>query len=210
MRNIHKQTCDPLDDWNRKNPQSRYQDLDDATRRSIRACLLREQHGLCAFCCKALGSVDECHNEHLRAQATHPSETLDYDNLVASCNTKRQCGDAHGSQDLPLTPLMPECETEFRFRLSGRVEGRTDRARETIRVLNLGDREENNKALIEKRKQLCDALIWQSYGASADELEIESPDIIALLIEEISRPQDGLLDPFAPVLINVLQQQLDR
>jgi hypothetical protein len=37
-------------------------------------------------------------------------------------------GGAHGSQPLPLTPLMPECETELRFKFSGRVEGLTERA----------------------------------------------------------------------------------
>ena len=209
MRRIDKRTCEPLNHWKKQNPKSRYADIDDATRRLIRECLVREQHGLCAFCCQAIGGIEECHNEHLRPQATHNTETLNYDNLVASCNTRRQCGDAHGSQALPLTPLMPECETEFRFKLSGRVEGLTDRAARAIQVLNLGDLEENNKALVEKRKQLCDALIWKSYGASADELQMENPEIIKLIIEELSIPQDDRLDPFAPVLINVLRQRLE-
>lgn len=209
MRQINKkENCEVLQHWKKRNPTSRYADIDDVTRRAIRECLLQEQNGLCAFCCQAITDIRECHNEHLRAQATHNTETLNYFNLVASCNTKKQCGDAHGSQELPLTPLMPECETELRFRLSGRVEGTTDRAKETIRVLNLGDSEENNKALIEKRKRLCDVLIWKSYGAPADELQIESSDFIELIIEEISQAQNGRFDPFAPVLINVLRQQL--
>ncbi len=66
--------------------------------------------------------------------------------IVASCNTPNQCGDAHKSQHLPLTPLMTECETELRFKISGRVEGLSDRAADTIRVLNLGDHESHCSA----------------------------------------------------------------
>ena len=35
---------------------------------------------------------------------------------------------------LLLTPFMNECETEFKFKISGRVEGLTYRAIETIKV----------------------------------------------------------------------------
>jgi uncharacterized protein (TIGR02646 family) len=209
VRLIEKQAkCDALDQWKKRHRAKKYEDLDDATRRAIRTCLMDEQHGLCAFCCQALASIEHCHNEHLQAQAKHNARTLDYDNLVASCNTKRQCGDAHGSQALPLTPLMPACETELRFTLSGRVEATTERAKEAIRVLNLGDKEGNNKALIEKRKQLIDALIWDRCNAGPAELQMETPEMIELLIDDISQPEDGVLAPFAPVLVNVLRQWL--
>jgi uncharacterized protein (TIGR02646 family) len=209
VRKINKQEkCDVLEVWNKRNPESQYKEIDDDTRRSLREFLLREQYGLCAFCCQSIADIEHCHNEHLRAQASNNTETLNYENIVASCNTKRQCGDAHGSKPLPLTPVMPECETELRFKLSGRVEGLTKRAKEAVQVLNLGDSEENNRALVEKRKQLVDALLWKSYGAPADELQLEKNDMIEIVIDEISKPQNGLLDPFAPVLINVLRQQL--
>jgi uncharacterized protein (TIGR02646 family) len=211
VRKINKQDkCEALEAWKKRNPGSQYSDIDDATRRSIREFLLREQYGLCAFCCQSIAGIEYCHNEHLRAQATNNAETLNYENIVASCNTKRQCGAAHGSRPLLLTPVMPECETELRFKLSGRVEGLTDRSKDAIQVLNLGDSEENNRALVEKRKQLCDALLWKSYGAPAEELQLEKNEMIELIIDEISKPQDGLLDAFAPVLANVLRQQLDK
>ncbi|WP_081905556.1 retron system putative HNH endonuclease [Janthinobacterium agaricidamnosum] len=209
MRRIDKgKECIELTHWKRKNPNGRYIQIDDPTRRAIRQSLLDEQHGLCAFCCQQLPSIDECHNEHLQAQATHNTKTLDHDNLVASCNTKKQCGDAHGSQSLPLTPLMHECETELHFKLSGRVEGSTDRAKEAIRVLNLGDSEDKNKALISRRKQLCDALMWNHYGNNFENLQPEDDEVIELLINEISQPENGYLEPFSPVLVSMLRKQL--
>jgi hypothetical protein len=122
---------------------------------------------------------------------------------VASCNTPNQCGDAHESQILPLTPLMAECEIELRFKISGRVEGLTDRSTTMIQVLNLGDQEKNNRALIEKRKQLSNALLWAN-GINPDE-GLEDEELLKMLIDELLQPQTGQLEPFAPVVINILQ-----
>ena len=157
MRTISK-GAEPccLTAWKRKNTHGAYDDLDKTeegkvVRAKIRDYALNEQFYLCAYCCQQIKEINACHNEHLEAQKLNPKCTLDFSNIVASCNTPNQCGDAHKSQHLPLTPLMTECETELRFKISGRVEGLTDRAAVTIRVLNLGDDEKNNRALIEKQ-----------------------------------------------------------
>jgi hypothetical protein len=139
-----------------------------------------------------------------------PKRTLDFGNIVASCKAPRQCDAAHGSQVFELTPLMPECETEMRFKLSGRVEGTTHRAVVAIRVLNLGDTEENNKALVEKRKQLVDALIWHNYRASPEELLVEDDcEVIQMLLDDLGTPTGGRLEPFAPALVNILRAHLE-
>lgn len=104
---------------------------------------------------------------------------------------------------------MLECETELRFKLSGRVEGLSESAREAISVLNLGDTEQNNKALIEKRKQLIDGLIWANYGDDPVQLQLEEDeDLIRMLLDDLARPKNGRLEPFAPVLSNILRGRL--
>lgn len=147
-------------------------------------------------------------NEHVEARNLAPQRSLDFTNLVASCTSPRQCDAAHGSQSLPLTPLMVECETELRFKLSGRVEGLSERAREAIRVLNLGDTEASNKALVEKRKRLTDALLWQSGIEPSDMLDDE--DLLRMVIDDISQPQNDKLAPFAPVVANMLSAWLEK
>ncbi len=191
-------------------PHARYPDLTVLERQDIRQACTEEQFYLCAYCCQAIsGSDQDTMNEHVEAQQLAPNRTLDYMNVVASCTTKQQCDAAHGSQPLPLTPLMNECETELRFMLSGRVQGLSDRAREAIRVLNLGDTEHNNKALIEKRKQLVDGLIWANYGSDPARLQLEEDEeLIQMLIDDLELPKNGKLEPFAPVLSNILRNRL--
>jgi uncharacterized protein (TIGR02646 family) len=197
--------------WKKKNPHGVYDDLDKTeegkvVRATIRDHALNEQFYLCAYCCKRIQEINACHNEHVEAQKLNPGRTLDFSNIVASCNTPNQCGDAHKSQHLPLTPLMAECETELRFKISGRVEGLSDRAIVTIQVLNLGDHERNNRALIEKRKQLSNALLWTN-GVDPDK-GLEEEELLDMLIGELSQPQKERMEPFTPVVINILRSWL--
>lgn len=211
MRKIDKgQEPDSLSAFKRRHPLARYPDVSDAERQEIRHTCAAEQFYLCAYCCQRIsGTNEDTMNEHVEAQDRAPNRTLDFSNLVASCTTPKQCDAAHGAQPLPLTPLMPECETELRFKLSGRVDGLTERARETIRVLNLGDTEQNNKALVAKRKQLVDILIWTHYGPNQQQLlQEEDHELLQMLIAELSQPQQGKLEPFAPVLVNILRSLL--
>ncbi len=204
MRTIGKGTePSSLSIWKQKNPNGQYAELTEDIRRAIRQQALEEQFYLCAYCCQQIKDLHVCHNEHVEPQKCNPQRSLDFTNIVASCNSPAQCGNAHQSQHLPLTPLMVECETELRFKISGRVEGLSNRASTAIQVLNLGDHERNNRALIEKRKQLSEVLLWKYYGDPTQGLE-EDHEVLKLLICELEQPQAGKLESFAPVVINIL------
>jgi uncharacterized protein (TIGR02646 family) len=192
--------------WKQKNPHGDYSQLTSRVRKTIRQHALKEQFYLCAYCCQRIQDIDACHNEHVEAQNLNPGRMLDFSNIVASCNTSNQCGNAHKSQHLPLTPLMAECETELRFKISGRAEGLSDRAIVTIQVLNLGDHEKSNRALIEKRKQLSNALLWTN---SIDPNKgLEDEELLEMLISDLLQPQQDQMEPFTPVVINILQSWL--
>jgi len=170
VRKINKgQEPKSLVRWKRKNSNKRYQNLDAEVRQEVRTACVAEQFHLCAYCCQRI-SMEKSVNEHIEPRHLFPNLDLDFSNIVASCDTKGQCDAAHKSQLLPLTPLMDECEMELKLKFSGRVEGVTERARETIHVLNLGDESRNNRALIGKRKRLVDGLLWKR-GVSPQELE---------------------------------------
>jgi uncharacterized protein (TIGR02646 family) len=207
MRTISKGTEPPsLTTWKRTNPHGQYNQLTDVVRQDIRRHALKEQFYLCAYCCQRIEDSDACHNEHVEAQSLNPRRTLDFSNIVASCNTRNQCGDAHKSQHLPLTPLMMECETELRFKISGRVEGMSDRAIKAIQVLNLGDDEMNNRSLIEKRKQLSNTLLWTN-GIDPQQ-GLEDEELLKMLIDDLLQPQEGIMEPFTPVVVNILRNWL--
>lgn len=198
MRKINKDSePESLRQWKRRHPHGHYDQLDKETRRALRQSLLTEQFYLCAYCCQKIADIDECHNEHLLPRGTHAQNSLDYQNLIASCNTPQQCGDAHGHQALALTPLMDACETELQFMLSGRVQGRTQRAEDCINTLNLG-----HKALIEKRKQLVAALLWEN-GCEPE--PTDDAELLNMLIDDISQPENGKLAAYAPVVCKILR-----
>jgi len=194
-----------LSNWKRHNPNGHYPDLSHVERQAIRDSCLKEQYYLCAYCCQRIDDKNS-HNEHIQAQSVAPNQMLNFHNIVASCNQSKQCGDAHGSKTIPLTPLMDECETELKFYISGEVKGITTRATDTIKILNLGN---GNKALINKRKQLLDALIFM-HSESPEELQLLDDELLQILMEEINQPQDGQLSAFAPILQNILRQFLKK
>lgn len=201
MREIVKGEAPPeLAAFKRRNPNARYTDLTSVERQAINALCRSEQYSICAYCCKAIDEKNSM-NEHVEARAIAPGRSLDYTNIVASCKSPRQCDDAHKAQPLLLTPLMSECETELKFYLSGKVDGLTERARECIRVLNIG---EGNRGLKEQRKQLVDALIFQQ-SERADDLQVMDDELLEIILEDIDQPVDGRLAPFAPVLSNIIR-----
>jgi|TARA_A100001518_G_C1227256_1_gene80333 uncharacterized protein (TIGR02646 family) len=202
LRKISKQVgLEPasLSQFKRRNRQGNYSDLTVETRQDIRLACTIEQFYLCAYCCKQIsGSSDDTMNEHVIARKTAPHKSLDYTNIVASCTTANQCDNAHGSQTLPLTPFDVECETDLDFKLSGRVVGLTDDAQKTIDVLHL-----DHRSLTEQRGQFVQALLLGS-GIDPDDV-IDDSDLIQMVIDDLAKPQDGRLEAFAPVVINVLR-----
>jgi uncharacterized protein (TIGR02646 family) len=208
MRKIIKSTAPAaLTRWKRDHPKGKYAKTDYTVRQEIRVAALKEQYYLCAYCCQGI-TEKNCHNEHVEAQDLAPKRTLDFDNLVASCNAKYQCGGGHGSQALLLTPLMDECETELKFYISGEVQGLTERAKDAIRILNLGDSTSTNRQLIGKRKQLIDAFLW------ANEVDLsaglEDDELISMLIADCQIPKDGKLEAFAPVFKNIMSAWITK
>ncbi len=210
MRKIDKgMEPQSLSRWKRSNNALRYRDLPPEESRSIRSSCISEQYGLCAYCCQSI-TIDNAHNEHVQAQDHAPNRTLDFSNIVASCQRAHQCGHGRGTQPLPLTPLMAECETELKFYLSGLVKGQTERARVSIAALNLGHTEKSNRGLIGRRKAMIDVLIY-NLGARPEDLLDEDAELLNLILADLKMPGAAQsLQPFSPVLVNVIHHFLTQ
>lgn len=199
-----------LSGWKRRkaNRNKTYSDLSQTERQDIRTQCTEEQFFLCAYCCDRIsGESKDTMNEHVHPRDRFPNLSLDYTNIVASCIASNQCDDSHKNQELPLTPFMDECETELKFYITGRVKGLTPRAEEAIRVLNLGDDEALNEKLIAHRKGEIESLLG-SYGRTISDWQLEDDEILELMVEDLDRPRDGKLEPFAPILKQILQDWL--
>ncbi|MBF0625498.1 MAG: TIGR02646 family protein [Magnetococcales bacterium] len=208
MRWIQKGAPPPeLTAWLHANPKGVYNDLNTTltgrnVRRAIRCAALAEQGCLCAYCCARIdGSTS--HNEHVVPQSADRSRTTDFTNIVASCNARNQCGDAHKNQQLPLTPLNTRCKTDLQYFLSGRVKGTTQDAKETIRILKL-----DGRSLRGIRKSMVDTLIYVP-SETLEGLHLLDDDLLEILRDDMQRDGDeGCLSPYGPILANIIDQLL--
>lgn len=118
-----------LTEFKRKNPKDKY----DSTNFKkwipvLRDTLCQEQKGLCAYCCAKI-NVEKSHNEHIepRNPGTYVSKrSLDYDNIVASCQNKNTCGIKKGSKydkEKFISPLDEHCEEKFSYFANGEIVG---------------------------------------------------------------------------------------
>jgi len=78
---------------------------------------------------------------------------LNYDNILYSCpenprNVPNTCGHAQGNKTPSISPLDEDCETHFTYSEDGRISGKNDQARDTIRMLNLN----GSRRLCESRR----------------------------------------------------------
>ena len=114
-------------------------EIPETIKAPLRQQLYDEQRGVCCYCCKSLGNGNTT-IEHLKSRNDYPHKCFDYDNLLLSCRTAKQCDNAKGSQELLLTPLMDECEDEIKLNLAGELESDSKRGSEAIQMLNLNSR----------------------------------------------------------------------
>lgn len=198
MKLIRKNNNEParLSLWKAQNPDKVYDDLDQGIKQDIRMACATEQGFLCAYCCKAIsGSNTDTLNEHIVPQSVDASRTLDFTNIVASCTTDKQCDRAKKNNVLPITPLLPNCETDLVFQLDGSVKGQNKAAKQTISILNL-----NNKALQNDRKRM----IVGNFDEEDDD------EFLLLLCEKILQPdENGRLFEYAPVVDNFIRNWLN-
>lgn len=156
-----------LSDFKKKYPSKTYDSTEfKAFRIPLNDVLRKEQKGLCAYCCAHITDKN-AHNEHIEPQ--HPGQyasekSLDYNNIVASCNHPKTCGrkkDNHYDSDKFVSPLDEDCETRFIYYPDGVIEGDDY----TIDLLNLNDYELKNarKAVYKSLQNLDRETILLSY-----------------------------------------------
>lgn len=146
MLYIQKQEPEWFLEFKRKNPHAAYDSEKFAQMKGrLREELIHEQKGLCAYCCGRI-RMGSSHNEHIepRNPGTYASEkSLDYYNLVASCEREDTCGKRKGNayeRERFVSPIDPECEEKFTYYPDGVIDG----DEYTINLLNLNEYELRN------------------------------------------------------------------
>ena len=165
-----------MTDFKKKYPTKNYGSKEFAPyREELNSVLCKEQKGLCAYCCGRITS-EKSHNEHIEPQNPGKyasARTLDYDNIVASCNNARTCGLAKENQydaERFVSPLDEDCEKKFTYYANGKIDGDAY----TISLLNLNDYELRNarKAVVRGLQGLDKETVQMIY---MDETQEEYP-----------------------------------
>ena len=91
---------------------------------------MKEQGYICCYCERRLND-EYSHIEHFNPQSNDPSATLDYINMLCSCQNQlkkgkpRHCGHSKGNwfdEDLLISPLDLDCEERFVYTADGKIQ----------------------------------------------------------------------------------------
>jgi len=162
-----------LTDFKKKYLKKDYDSKEFAQHRPVlNAELIKEQKGLCAYCCGRI-TAEKSHNEHIEPR--HPGKytsnrSLDYTNIVASCNAPETCGNKKKNRydsEKFVSPLDENCEGKFTYYANGEIVG----DQYTIDLLNLNAYELKNarKAVMRELQNLDKEIIKTCYMNEDDE-----------------------------------------
>ena len=143
----------------------------DDVKEELKLILLEEQYHICCYCMRRIKKHNS-HVEHIRPQAKFPKETLDYNNLLVSCNGSDNCGHRKGvwyNEKEFISPLNSDCENKFTYNITGEMNSSDKNATITIAKLNL-----NSYLLTQARK----AAIYSS-GLFDNDFEQKKHEIVA-------------------------------
>ncbi|NEP40499.1 MAG: TIGR02646 family protein [Okeania sp. SIO2H7] len=112
-----------------ENWQPTFREFRGEDKRKLQQKLIEEQGNICCYCGMRITREDS-HIEHLKPQSKYPEDELNYNNLLASCQLKREpkqpqhCGvkkDDWYDEDLMVSPLEPNCGDFFRYTKEGEI-----------------------------------------------------------------------------------------
>jgi len=176
----------------------------------VHNALLDEQGRACCYCGSEI-LLKDSHVEHLRPRSMDQLLTLEYSNLLASCQGERNdaesrpvpvhCGHKKGIHLLPVTPLMWNCQDHFRFTSGGEILPTLTldsayAASQTIAILGL-----DIDKLTALRRSALEPLL--------DGIDmLDSTEIRRLRDGFARRNEHGCFEPFAATIVYVLERYL--
>lgn len=199
MRSVAKGEAPPELVEYLKTPGVHYDSSPTPIKNAVRRDSLRDQYGLCCYCCGRVGPSSGYQQiEHLVARSVDPERTLDWDNLLVSCASGRPevassgkseltCDDHKKNDHLAVSPLDADCEARFLYvRDDGRilaVSGDIDAAT-TISILNLN----------------CKRLRDARFGAMKVAEDLLSELDLDVWAARFLEPVDGVLPAYEPAI----------
>jgi uncharacterized protein (TIGR02646 family) len=176
----------------------------------IRTQLLKEQGYLCAYCMQRI--VDDQFKtkiEHWHCQNNHPTEQLDYANMLAVCLGNTQgcvhCDTKKANHDIKYNPAEPthHIESKIKYSITGKIQSNElDFNQELNDILGL-----NCSRLIENRKATIDAV---QQGLNKKLGTRTHNEISSEIKKWSSIDEDGHKKPYCGVALYFLHKKLPK
>lgn len=173
----------------------------DGCHASVRVALIKAQGDRCAYCLRGIAGEGDAHIEHFRPRSARPNLLFVWENLLASCESRKHCGKAKDNDARELVdPRRHRPSRIFTLQpITGRIALRSDVCAECT---------ERGFASIEVLKLNCDALVNERRSAAEGFLcllgseEFAGPDClgdqdVVALIEDVYPDY-----PFLPLLLD--------
>ena len=123
--------------------------------------LLEEQNLLCAYCEKEIDDSSKNSNiDHFKTRNLFPELTLEYSNLLVSCNTNGRCSDYKDTHiknreeyENIINPIVENPNDFFDYLPTGEIIAKNEKGQFTIDIFQL-----NDTSLTQCRLQVMDSL----------------------------------------------------
>jgi len=140
--------------------------------------LNNEQKCLCAYCEKQISyNQNKSNIDHFKTRNLFPQETLNYNNLLVSCNRKDTCSTfkdknikCKSEYDSIINPVIEDPNDFFDYLPTGEIVAKKfdPKAEYTIKAFNLGTIEADK--LVQSRKQITKYIKEAKSDSSLDEI----------------------------------------
>jgi len=171
MKHIVKDRNTPLfDKWkasDNEDWQPTYEDLRGTEKKEVKDSLMKEQGYICCYCERRLTGEDS-HIEHFKPQSEGNVDSLDYTNMLCSCQNQldkgipKHCGHSKANwfdEDFLISPLDHDCEGRLAYTADGQIHPANksdDAATMTIEKLKL-----NIEILKDFRKKAIEPFLYE-------------------------------------------------
>ena len=190
--------------------------FDHLDKNHIRDSLVKEQHGICAYCMRRIESNIHMTIEHWSPIELDPDRSLDYRNMLGVCNGDREtgrnnpsvgrcilcCDASKGDRKITISPLNSEHMKLIRYDSDGRIHTYPEDKvleKDINEVLNL-----NAIMLIEGRKEA-----YRSYIKFMERQKKRKRSVRSAIEREIERLEgEATYGEFVGVVLYFLKQRL--
>jgi len=172
----------------------------------LKEAILNEQGFICCYCNQTIKNDHNTSIEHLQDKASSPNLTLEYKNLLASCNGGQKdpaprelhCDAKKKDKILSLSPLDELTELQLYFSVNGKIYHNCEKGKCTIKRLNLAI-----SKLERLRKEAIEPFIFD------DNSEVINDEDAKLLLEKIyEREAENQFIEFCSAIKSVIEREI--